>query len=104
VEPKLGGNYLSDRLAELSDAIDAYYGMLNLIRNKIRPTPEEIHEKPEPLIIYETCKELGISRVANCLEEQPYIWLLEWSVAKQRAELHEQLFANSSAANNKEML
>ena len=99
MEPKLGGNYLADRLEELSEAIDKYYGMLNLIRNQIRPTPEEIHEKPEPLIIYEACKELGISRVADCLEEQPYIWLLEWSVVKQRAELHEHLFNNSIAAN-----
>ena len=99
MEPKLGGNYLSDRLEELASDVDAYYGMLNLIRNRIKPTPEEIHEKPESLIIYETCKELGISRVADCLEDQPYIWLLEWSVVKQRSELHEQLFANSLAAN-----
>ena len=95
MEPKLGGTWLGDRLDELSSAIDEYYGMVNLIKNKIKPKPEEIHEEPEALVIYETCKSLGIPRVTGGYEEQPYIWLLEWSVAKQRSELHQQLFDNS---------
>lgn len=97
MEPIYGGNYLVDRLEELKNAIDEYYGMVNLIRKQVKPEPDEIHEEPEALELYQLGKELGMPRVSGGIEDQPYIWLLEWSVAKQRSELHEQLFLSSNS-------
>jgi len=91
VEPEFGGTYLTDRLDELSTAIDNYYGMLNQYRLGIKPDADEIVDKPEALALYDMCKEMGIPRVEGCLEDQPYIWMLEWATAKNKVELHEHL-------------
>lgn len=100
MEPQLGGTWIGDRLDELETAIDEYYGMLNLIKNKITPKGEEIVEKPEALSLYQMCKEMGIPRVSGPLEDQPYIWLLEWATAKSKSELHEHLLLIPNQSEN----
>jgi hypothetical protein len=99
VEPQLGGIYITDRLVELEKAIDDYYGMVNLLKAGITPKGDEIVDKPEALSLYDMCKEMGIPRVTGCLEEQPYIWLLEWATAKNKSELHEHLYLLSLQQN-----
>ena len=71
--------------------------MENQIRAGLKVGSKEnpIIEKPEALIIYETCEDLGIPRVAGGYEDQPYIWLLEWSIVKNRSILQKNLIANS---------
>ena len=90
-----GGNIVQTRLKELEEAIDNYFGMINQIRNGIKVPQDEVVEEPEALLLYDMCKEMGIPRVAGSLEEQPFIWLQEWAVAKQRSELHEALWQAS---------
>ena len=91
-----GSKSIERHLEDLEKAIDQYYGMINLIKRKIKPKPDEIYKEPEPLLIYELCIELGVQRVSGGLEDQPYIWMLERTVARNRSELHKQLFDNST--------
>ena len=56
-----------------------FYGSIN--EQKMGVKPDSI-EKPEAMILWEKCQEIGLPLVDGGLMDQPYIWLQEVAVIK----------------------
>jgi hypothetical protein len=101
VEGRCGGRLLIEKLDKLRTALQNYFGMLNEIKNKLKP--ETVYEKPDVLEIIEICRDMGIPRVDADYEHQPYIWTLEFRTAIQEEALWKNLnamAAQSGASTN----
>lgn len=72
--------------------------MLNQLRAGLRVAPEERFSKPDELKKYEQMKALGIPVWAGGVQDQPHIWLLEFSVIDNFVRLQETLNRASQQA------
>ena len=77
---------MGERLKELREAIEQYFGLINEIRAGLKVRPEEL-QKPEALVLYEQCVQMGIPMVEGGIRDQPHIWLMEYAICSQETEL-----------------
>jgi hypothetical protein len=85
MEPVTGVRIVNAGLTLLRDTLQEYAGQINEIRAGLKP--DEKIDKPEALILYEQCKELGIPLVKGSLLDQPHIWMLEYKICDDETKL-----------------
>lgn len=90
-----GGSLVAGKLEKLRDKIREYHGVINELKAGLKAT---LPEKPEAMVLYEKCRSTGLPLVAGGLLDQPYIWLLEWSIIEQEMTLMESLSGASANA------
>ncbi len=74
-----GGSLLSGELDALREELEDYLGVKNEIQAGLKA---KLPSKPDELIRYEMCKEMGIPLVAGGVMDQPHIWLLQYGLIK----------------------
>jgi hypothetical protein len=91
-----GVEVLSEKLAELRQELDSYFGMLAQFKEGIHP--KVIIEKPIALIYLEQIQMLGIPLVEGGVLDQPYIFMQEMAVCAEVVAI----YAAQEKANKKE--
>lgn len=71
-------------LENTREEIFEYYGLLNELKMGATSKAPKI---PAALATYQLVKEFGIPLVAGGVMDQPYIWLLQYEIAKQVSDL-----------------
>lgn len=90
-----GKGLLHLMLEELREEIRNYYGALNERAMGLKPSGN--FEKPEALVRYEQCKDMGIPLIQGGVMDQPHIWLKEWAICAQETQVFESLRRASNA-------
>lgn len=88
---------LAEKLSELDEALQNYFGSIAEVRLGLRTI---IPDKPEALILTEQCKDLGLPLVQGGIEDQPYIWMKEYAICVQTKALFEAI--NKAQEKNKD--
>lgn len=79
-----GGSRLADQLNALREDLRNYFGALNEVKAGLNT---KVPDKPEALIRFEQCREMGIPLVDGGLLDQPHIWLMEYAICLQETQL-----------------
>jgi hypothetical protein len=70
-------------LDKLQEDITEYYGQKNEIKVGVRTIPPQ---KPDILVVYDTCRTQRLPLLAGGLMDQPHFWLMQYEVIEQTIE------------------
>lgn len=99
MESRQGGRLLGERLDGLRAALREYFGAINEVKEGLHVEPERL-VKPDALVAFETCQNLGIPIVGGGLLDQPHIWLMEYIICQQETELFAALARRNEVTAN----
>ena len=87
-----GGSLIREIVEEIRDGVREYYGQINELRMGARSKPPE---RPSFMSAYEAYKRFKAMPFAGGFSDQPYMWVIEYTIIESEVEFMEQLAKQS---------